>query len=88
MKIYVYTYSCQIKKAYRKTALKNHPDKGGDVEKFKEISTAYECLRFKLIQKCVVLCSYNLANTGTQNTQAHKICIHACRNTFDRAALF
>jgi len=26
-----------IKKAYRKLAIKNHPDKGGDPEKFKEI---------------------------------------------------
>jgi DnaJ family protein A protein 2 len=24
--------------------LKEHPDKGGDTEKFKDISVAYECL--------------------------------------------
>eukprot|EP00607_Mallomonas_marina_P002438 CAMPEP_0182427462 /NCGR_PEP_ID=MMETSP1167-20130531/17220_1 /TAXON_ID=2988 /ORGANISM="Mallomonas Sp, Strain CCMP3275" /LENGTH=426 /DNA_ID=CAMNT_0024609709 /DNA_START=52 /DNA_END=1332 /DNA_ORIENTATION=+ len=34
----------EIKKAYKKLALKHHPDKGGDVEKFKEISAAVEVL--------------------------------------------
>lgn len=33
-----------IKKAYRKLAMKHHPDKGGDSEKFKEISSAFETL--------------------------------------------
>lgn len=34
-----------IKKAYKKAALKCHPDKGGDPEKFKELSEAYEILQ-------------------------------------------
>ena len=34
----------EIKKAFRKLALKEHPDKGGDPEKFKEITVAYEVL--------------------------------------------
>jgi len=34
----------EIKKAFRKAALKDHPDKGGDVEKFKEMTVAYEVL--------------------------------------------
>ena len=33
-----------IKKAYRTLSLKHHPDRGGDSEKFKELSEAYETL--------------------------------------------
>jgi len=36
--------AAQIKKAFRKLAVKHHPDKGGDEAKFKEISAAYEIL--------------------------------------------
>jgi len=34
----------QIKKAYRKLAVKNHPDKGGDPDVFKEIQQAHDIL--------------------------------------------
>lgn len=34
----------EIKKAYRKLAVKHHPDKGGDPEKFKEMARAYQVL--------------------------------------------
>jgi DnaJ-class molecular chaperone len=34
----------EIKKAYRKLAMKHHPDRGGDAEKFKAINQAHEIL--------------------------------------------
>ena len=33
--------AAEIKKAYRKKALQEHPDKGGDTEKFKKINDSY-----------------------------------------------
>lgn len=33
-----------IRKAYKKLAVKNHPDRGGDADKFKEINAAHEVL--------------------------------------------
>lgn len=34
----------EIKKAFRKLAMKHHPDRGGDERKFKEINEAYDIL--------------------------------------------
>ena len=34
----------EIKKAFKQLALKHHPDRGGDADKFKEIAQAYEVL--------------------------------------------
>jgi DnaJ family protein A protein 2 len=34
----------EIKKSYRRLAMLHHPDKGGNEEKFKKISSAYETL--------------------------------------------
>jgi DnaJ family protein A protein 2 len=34
----------EIKKAFKKKALKEHPDKGGDPEKFKDLNIAHEVL--------------------------------------------
>lgn len=35
----------EIKKAYRQAAIEHHPDRGGNEEKFKEITEAYEVLK-------------------------------------------
>ena len=34
----------EIKQAYKKLAMKFHPDRGGDTKKFQEISQAYDTL--------------------------------------------
>ena len=34
----------EIKKAFKKKALREHPDKGGDPEIFKEVTVAYDTL--------------------------------------------
>jgi len=35
----------ELKSAYRKLAMQNHPDRGGDEKKFKEINEAYDTLK-------------------------------------------
>jgi molecular chaperone DnaJ len=35
----------EIKKAFRRSAIEHHPDRGGDEEKFKELNEAYEVLK-------------------------------------------
>ena len=40
--------SSQIKKGYRKMAMKEHPDKGGTSEGFRKIQEAWEYFRSKL----------------------------------------
>lgn len=37
----------EVKKAYRKKAMQEHPDRGGDKDKFQEIQGAYEVLSDK-----------------------------------------
>jgi len=35
----------ELSKIYKKIALKVHPDKGGNAEKFKDLTTAYDMLK-------------------------------------------
>ena len=35
----------EVKNAFREAALKHHPDKGGDAEKFKAINEAYNAIK-------------------------------------------
>jgi DnaJ-class molecular chaperone len=34
-----------LKKAYKKLSMQHHPDRGGDAEKFKQVSEAYSTLK-------------------------------------------
>ncbi len=34
----------ECRKAYKRLAMKHHPDRGGDIEKFQQIKRAYEFL--------------------------------------------
>jgi len=58
-----------IKKAYRKLALTSHPDKGGDPEKFKEITTAYEILSDP--DKRAAYDKYGLKGVSEESTGEH-----------------
>ena len=58
----------EIKKAYRKLAIKHHPDKGGDPEQFKKISVAYDVLSDAEKRKKYDTCGKDgLSNGGGHN---------------------
>ena len=45
----------EIKRAYRKMAIQHHPDKGGDEQKFKELSEEERATRGELSQRLYAL---------------------------------
>jgi DnaJ family protein A protein 2 len=57
----------EIKNAYRKLAMKHHPDKGGDPETFKKISHAYEVLNDQSKRKMYDMTGSEDAPTGMGN---------------------
>lgn len=54
----------EITKAYRKLAVTNHPDKGGNEDKFKEISEAYSILSNPSKKKIYDLGGYESVSSG------------------------
>jgi len=59
----------EIRKAYRKLAVKHHPDKGGDEKLFKEISAAYEILSDKESREKYD--KYGLEGVADENVSGH-----------------
>eukprot|EP01023_Acetabularia_acetabulum_P060656 TRINITY_DN7291_c0_g1_i3.p1 TRINITY_DN7291_c0_g1~~TRINITY_DN7291_c0_g1_i3.p1 ORF type:complete len:114 (+),score=25.66 TRINITY_DN7291_c0_g1_i3:35-376(+) len=56
-----------LRKAHRNQVLKNHPDKGGDNQKFQEIKEAYEVLKDPEKRKLYDKYGENAVKEGIEN---------------------
>jgi len=57
----------EIRSAYKKLAMEHHPDRGGDSEKFKEISEAHEVLSDESKRR-----NYDLTGSISEQPQGHQ----------------
>lgn len=60
----------EIKSAYRKLAMKHHPDKGGDEARFQEINTAYNQIRTQQDRNNYDKPAHDAFSQGGFNTRA------------------
>ena len=58
----------EIKRVFKKMAMKTHPDKGGDPEKFKEVNAAYEILSKPEKREIYDKYGFNGLKGGNENT--------------------
>ena len=61
----------EIKKAYKKCALRDHPDRGGDAEKFKKVNRAYEVLSDPEKKKRYDVYGENFCDDGAETGGFH-----------------